>query len=781
MAGAEGRRRRPAVSCILCRRRKIRCNRETPCSNCVRSRSATCIYENVSSPKYNIGQSQQSFSSPNHKSRNSIPFDGQSTASGSTFPSDQSSSQIDGPVGQSTDINQLSVRGEESMRLKLRIKELEEQLSKASLKPTSKPVETPRLSIETLVSRLGGTYHVHCEKLAGQTETIARGITHKSRLFGQSHWEVNVILMVRDLFETIEIHIQKATLKAWPGMEMCKSLARTIKALRAPPWPSPPTLVLPPKETSDALLDCYLQTSEAVHRILHIPTFLRDYEAFWVSGTTPDMGFLVQVKLVLAIGTLTYDDRFSLRTSAIRWIYEAQTWLSEPKFKSRLNIQFLQTYLLLLIAQAQVGAGGDSMWISVGGLFRKAVHMGLHRDPIHLPKRTIFAAEMRRRLWNTILELALQSSLCSGGPPFISLDDFDTAPPGNFDDDQLVAGDPIAKAEDQFTQTSIAIALRKTFPIRLAVVRFLNDLPASGTYEETLRLDAQFRTAYKDLSRTLQACNRSSSHQASASASLSSLLFGIRVVDMIMLRYLSSLHLPYYGAAIHQATYAYSRKVVVDSSLKIWRLACPSPSPSTVTTMTKPHHEKDESHKFNDTLAQLTITSSGFYRLVAIHAAFLICVELRAQLQEEESLGPVSVRPDLLCVMQESKIWTLKSIAAGETNIKGLLLMCLMTAQVNGLMNGLEADGLALEVVKAAEYAIETCLPMLEEMVAAQRRESGGTASGDEFQWLSSLGTPREMEDWSFMTPDALFSLGDDDPMSWVLKEGMDTTVPSLW
>lgn len=32
----------------------------------------------------------------------------------------------------------------------------------------------------------------------------------------------------------------------------------------------------------------------------------------------------MQVKLVLALGAVTYNDRFSLRASAIQWVYEAQ-------------------------------------------------------------------------------------------------------------------------------------------------------------------------------------------------------------------------------------------------------------------------------------------------------------------------------------------------------------------------------------------------------------------------------------------------------------------------
>lgn len=98
---------------------------------------------------------------------------------------------------------QLSARDEESIGLKLRIKELEEHLSKSTLVQVQSPLVNPRLNIETTASRIGGTYHVHCEKLPGQDESVARGITHKSRLFGQSHWEVNVVLMVRSIIITL--------------------------------------------------------------------------------------------------------------------------------------------------------------------------------------------------------------------------------------------------------------------------------------------------------------------------------------------------------------------------------------------------------------------------------------------------------------------------------------------------------------------------------------------------------------------------------------------------
>jgi len=301
------------------------------------------------------------------------------------------------------------------------------------------------------------------------------------------------------------VFLRDETSTAVSGMKKCKALARIIKSRRAPPWPCIPTADLPPKDIADELVDCYLRTTETVYRVLHITTFRRDYEALWISDTVPNTAFLVQLKLVLAIGATTYDDKFSLRTSAIRWVYEAQTYLSEPNLKSRLSIQSLQTNLLLLLARELADVGGDTVWISAGALFRTAVYMGLHRDPASGPKMTAFAAEMRRRIWNSILEISLQSSLTSGGPPFLSLDDFDTEPPGNFDDDQIVADDPVSKPETDFTQMSIAIAFRKTFSLRLAITKFLNDTGSHSTYDETLRLDTELRASHKALHQTLGA------------------------------------------------------------------------------------------------------------------------------------------------------------------------------------------------------------------------------------------------------------------------------------
>lgn len=49
---AEPRRRnRPALSCIQCRTRKIRCDRMEPCGSCLKSKIVNCMYEEARRPK----------------------------------------------------------------------------------------------------------------------------------------------------------------------------------------------------------------------------------------------------------------------------------------------------------------------------------------------------------------------------------------------------------------------------------------------------------------------------------------------------------------------------------------------------------------------------------------------------------------------------------------------------------------------------------------------------------------------------------------------------------
>ncbi|KAF1836560.1 hypothetical protein BDW02DRAFT_566987 [Decorospora gaudefroyi] len=760
----DGRSRRPATSCLLCRRRKIRCNHESPCSNCLRAGNLNCVYNSHNHPtpisRVRLTQAQPA---PISRSQDSVPLARTSIASEPSLPNQVPNSRGTSSTTTSTPPSQSSALDAESLRLKLRIQDLEEQLSKLASKPGNASLENPNSTLQTLDSTISGKFHIQCEGGSlGQQPPIARSVTHKTRFFGQSHWAVNGVLLIRDVFESIDAHSRPETMKAWSGVQRCKSLAKFIKSQRTSAWLSSSSYNFPPKEVSDSLIDCYLTSTESIYRMLHIPSFRRDYEAVWISNmAAADRAFMTQLSLVLAIGATTYDDRFSLRTSATRWVWAARSWLLEPKSKSsQLDIQTLQTSLLFLVAQERLGVADDSTWISVGSLLRRAIYMGLHRDPAFLPPRTTFAAEMRRRLWNTILEMTLQSSLMSGCPPSISLSDFDTAPPANFDDDQILTEDPVPQPRDAFTQVSIAIAFRETFPQRLEVVKFLNDLASPVAYDKTLQLDAKLRTAYKSLRLNLLAYSRSTTAPAPSP-------YEIRTADFIMHRYLLSLHAPYFGASLTETVYAFSRKVVVESSLKIWRAACPATVNSSPVVP-----ETNE-------LQRLITCSSGFYPAGAIHAAFLIAMDLRMQLKEDESLEPLPLRPDLLSVIHESKQWCLKVVEAGETSVKGYLLISVIAAQIEGLMHRLGEEEIVTRLIKTVEEVEAKCMPMLAAM--ASEFHVPRSEASDAPQLMDLVKDAETIEDFACMPSDALFDLENTEPIGWMFDGDHSLDTSALW
>ncbi|KAK7736692.1 hypothetical protein SLS53_006901 [Cytospora paraplurivora] len=324
------------------------------------------------------------------------------------------------------------------------------------------------------------------------------------------------------------------------------------------------------------------------------------------------------------------------------------------------------------------------------------------------------------------MEISLQASLAKGCPPLISCSDFDTQGPSRFEDEYLTAdpADVPYESNDVNRRNLIANALRLTFPVRLKVVKLLNDLESGGgTYEDALKLD-------------------------------------VEVLDVIMHRYLSSLHMPFFGISLHESAYAFSRKIVIDTAIKIWCATWPSTSinsadiPGTSTTANE-----------NNLFPRFVLNGSGFFRTVAVQAACVISAELIAQLQEDQGLSPTPLRRDLLSVMEEAKTWHLRSIQSGETSAKGHLLATLMAAQLEGLRKGLDRGQLGRFLVEATERSGEISLPILEGLERTTRAgHQGVNGTGPPvFEERSDI-LPGLTGEWDFTMPDAIFTDSDGSP-----------------
>jgi hypothetical protein len=90
---------------------------------------------------------------------------------------------------------------------------------------------------------------------------------------------------------------------------------------------------IPPKATCDQAIDGYFRTFEPMFRILHVPSFLRDYERFWTQAEPARPEFLMKLTMVVTIGAIFFTDRsasIEIKRTARNWVYAAQWWLIGP-------------------------------------------------------------------------------------------------------------------------------------------------------------------------------------------------------------------------------------------------------------------------------------------------------------------------------------------------------------------------------------------------------------------------------------------------------------------
>ncbi|WYZ44906.1 hypothetical protein EsH8_VIII_000222 [Colletotrichum jinshuiense] len=790
------KRRRPALACEQCRRRKVRCDRNLPCNTCVRSKNALCTYTSQAkahskrSPKHGdapptgsvitalslpepILPAFQPLPTPRHSNPSTVRTDGDlpyrkrladlgdnpvhgsaaSNEAGLSFPEPilpivqslptpkhpaapaarpnadslegnplflptPSSGQHSGPAefGTWQPLNPTRSSAAASIRadsestpgschgssstvnsLTERVRQLEQQLSDIAVRSEGREEEALRNG-PTLQHGL----------------RYSRGCVSKTRYFGQSHW-MNAADMLYRLVSFARKFESERSSKLYQELEKCKKLGRLIKARRTPSFSSISTgKSMPSREVADALIECYLRTFESVQRIVHIPTFRDDYERYWQDPAKANDSFIILMQLCMGIGATFYDERCTLRTLAIQWFWEGMFWLITPCEKSKMTITGLQIRCLMHHLRHTANIGCDLSWIGAGSLIRTAMYMGLHRDPKSILKMTPYRAEMRRRLWATILEISLQTSIDSGGPPLISTQDYDTEPPANVDDEQLVEdGDsafPVPKDARKYTQMTVPLAMFGTFATRLAVIKRVNEFRSDTVYEETLRYSNNLSTSLQGMMQQLK-------------LHLAVTPFQSRYAQFMTYRLFFALHQQVIPLALRNPVYYFSRKMSIDTALRLCDVAFLTQDKSGTGSNAKPTNTSEVD------FFRLTINGAGTYRSVPFQGVMTVGLELVNLKEDEIKNGPSmslnSFEGQLRGILDAVQEWSRGRIQSGETNIKGHALSVLLSAHVHGLEAGIAEEAIEAYFMAACEERVKECYEMLRQMAGDDVTEEG--------------------------------------------------------
>jgi hypothetical protein len=290
-----------------------------------------------------------------------------------------------------------------------------------------------------------------------------------------------------------------------PDLERVKRGVWKVKPLNTP-FPDPTTLslisLLPQRPIVDELIGLYLTYFESMHRIFHVPSFLREVDAFFNMIDNPQnvsASFVVQLLLVLSCawnladaGSLQEKSSVPLKCyTAVEWVLHAEKWIENAHIK-RFEINALRLYILLVTALNCHGMKRSKAWVTTGSLVQNAMLSGYHRDPNKYARISVFNKEMRRRIWMTIVELNLQVSFDRGMPPSVQSSDYDTIPPLNIDDEEIHENSTEAPEDrplSDVTDCSFQTALARSLSLRLKACHLMHSPRISCRYEEIQRLD----------------------------------------------------------------------------------------------------------------------------------------------------------------------------------------------------------------------------------------------------------------------------------------------------
>jgi len=499
---------------------------------------------------------------------------------------------------------------------------------------------------------------------------------------------------------------------------------------------------MPPRATCDQLVQLYLRTFESVFRILHIPSFQRDYQAYWANPLGVTDAFRRKLLLVMAIGTCFFGepdehDR-NLRFLASKWIFDAQRWLMHIFEVSEVDIDALQVSCLLLLARQTDVVCSELEWISADFPLRMAISLGLHKEPsVHFPEMPLLEAEVRKRLWATILELSVHSALNSGMPLLITCDNFDCQPPGNFDDVQLVEGfdDHVSSQPlETFTQSSMQIVLMRTIRLRLKIVQSLNVLTPTLTYHEALRLGAELESACRS------DCTLIQSYLSEPTADRAKPTdFHMKLFNVLTRRFLLALHGPFAAKAKADLSFYFSYKAVTETSLLL------------LTYLPSLQRERQSTPE-NDYSCLMVFVGNTF-KHVLWHATANLCMELIDDVTEGPFPPIHSFSRNKFYQAIQDSIETLgRRIRAGDTMVEPYVLFSCSLAQIDATQAGRPVEN---GITDAAKNSLNFCCRILE----AHSREG---AQED------LIGLPT--------SPEAGFQIDNGDLASWELM--VNETIP---
>ncbi|KAK7701270.1 hypothetical protein SLS57_011800 [Botryosphaeria dothidea] len=220
---------------------------------------------------------------------------------------------------------------------------------------------------------------------------------------------------------------------------------------------------LPAKSMADTLLKQYWLAVHPVAPCVHRPSFERQYATFWRDISNgleprPSLQALVLAAMLSASVSLSEDtvttEYGTTKSELVDNFKEGtEAALSRANVVRTTKLETLQAFVMYLIPLCRTEVSRAHSALTAMAI-RLAECMGLHRDGARFGIPAV-ETHVRRLVWYQLCFLDIRVCEASGPRPQIREDDFDTKFPLNADDADFESNNPPTKDADHFTDMTI--------------------------------------------------------------------------------------------------------------------------------------------------------------------------------------------------------------------------------------------------------------------------------------------------------------------------------------
>ncbi|KAL4786576.1 fungal-specific transcription factor domain-containing protein [Aspergillus varians] len=510
------RRAKPQLSCNLCRRRKLKCDREYPCGTCSkRGLDKSCIY-------------------PPNAMQPSSP-------------------------------------GRPSASVQARIQQLENLV--ISLRQTSKgSTDIPSITPSQDMTEID-TDGVSTQSDYGSMKVNDSGT---ASYVNADHWlsVLDGISELKDYFETEES--QQVFDPPYSGttgpllLFGCPQYATKEDILAS----------MPERFEVDRLVSCYFNSFDMSPAVLHRVEFLKEYEAFWKCPAETSIIWLGLLFTIMCLAAQFQRSKFDsglqpmvstkrdpqtmvevFRAKIVQCLILGKYHKGGPYVLETLMLYFTCEHFLC--NDAEIG-----IWLLLGIIVQLAMHMGFHRNPEHFQNQEMspFTGEMRRRVWATIMDLDLGISAQMGLPRLIKPWQADTEEPHNYldtDFDRHTTKLPRSRPDTETTPMLYRLAKSRMMSTLGLILDLGSDTRQhTFTYSDVVKMDSKLHETHDSIPECLKW--RSMAHCITDS---SQIIMQKLFLDVLFHKAKIVLHRKFLIRP--QDQYEYSHKECLDAALQI--------------------------------------------------------------------------------------------------------------------------------------------------------------------------------------------------------------------